>query len=201
MTDYTFRKQVLQSGLCSTQKSISKAFYNHRYKTENGVDKFIFCLSNEMAMQLENDLMKKDSKSYIEARKINQADYRRKERLTNRIETMLNNGPCLFLTLTFEDSYLSNMSEFERRVYITRYLKKYNTMYVANIDYGAKNHREHYHAIIQCEKVNHKEYTLGAINFERIHNNNTEALSKYISKLTNHAIKETTKRNAIIYSR
>ena len=30
-------------------------------------------------------------------------------------------------------------------------------MYVANIDYGSKNKREHYHALINCEKIDFKE--------------------------------------------
>jgi hypothetical protein len=79
-------------------------------------------------------------------------------------------------------------------------------MYVANIDYGAKNKREHYHALINCDKIDFSNWRkYGNINAERVKNKDIESdkikLSKYIAKLSNHAIKETTKRSCLIYSR
>ena len=79
-------------------------------------------------------------------------------------------------------------------------------MYVANIDYGSKNKREHYHALINCDKVDFKSWRkYGNINAKRVRNKDIESdktkLSKYIAKLSNHAIKETTKRSCLIYSR
>ena len=79
-------------------------------------------------------------------------------------------------------------------------------MYVANIDFGAQNHREHYHAVIQCKKIDASSWhKYGAIFIEKVRNNgighDCERLSKYVSKLSNHAIKETTKRCSLLYSR
>ena len=92
-----------------------------------------------------------------------------------------------------------------RRKYVSRCLKKYNTLYVANIDFGKKNGREHYHAVISIDKVDNKDWLYGDIDFKRVRNKNIEEdkkrLSKYIAKLSNHAIKETTKRCCLLYSR
>ena len=119
---------------------------------------------------------------------------------------MLLNGSCIFLTLTFNDDTLRNTTEKQRRVAVSRYLKQYGCMYVANIDYGSKNKREHYHALINCDKVDFKSWRkYGNINAKRVRNKDIESdknkLSKYIAKLSNHAIKETTKRSCLIYSR
>ena len=75
--------------------------------------------------------------------------------------------------------------------------------YVANVDYGAKNHREHYHAVVMCDNIDHKSWRYGAINFKRINYDadidTINKLSMYVAKLTNHAIKETCKRCYLIY--
>ena len=108
------------------------------------------------------------------------------------------------------------MSKETRKQKITRFLKKTCKSYIANIDYGAKNEREHYHALVVpiSENIDNKTYKEmfynSAINFERIvisdkKNHDIEStskkVSKYVSKLTNHAIKETTQQNRIIYSK
>ena len=141
-----------------------------------------------------------------ECEKINHAYYERIKRLKNRVASILLNGSCIFLTLTFNDDTLRNTTEKQRRVAVSRYLKQYGCMYVANIDYGSKNKREHYHALINCDKVDFKSWRkYGNINAKRVRNKDIESdktkLSKYIAKLSNHAIKETTKRSCLIYSR
>lgn len=150
----------------------------------------------------QNGLMKE----LKECEKMNHAYYERIKRLKNRVQTMLLNGACCFITLTFNDDTLRNTTEKQRRVAVSRYLKQYGCMYVANIDYGSKNKREHYHALINCEKVDFKSWRkYGNINAQRVRNKDIESdktkLSKYIAKLSNHAIKETTKRSCLIYSR
>lgn len=141
-----------------------------------------------------------------EVEKIYNASIQRAKRLRERIETMLLNGDCLFLTLTFNDSVLSSTDSMQRRKNVSRFLKSFNCMYVANIDFGTKNHREHYHAVINCNKIDLSLWRkYGNINVQRVRNNsielNKKRLSKYISKLSNHAIKETTKRSCLLYSR
>lgn len=156
-------------------------------------------VSNYCAENGLNDVLK-------ECFKINRAEYERTKRLKRRIEDMLISGACLFLTLTFNDKTLKETTEKQRRVAVSRYLKTCNGRYIANIDFGAKNHREHYHAVIQVSNIDFsgwREY--GNINAERIINKDIESdktkLAKYVCKLSNHAIKETTKRSCLLYSR
>lgn len=140
---------------------------------------------------------------FDECVRINNSWYHRKKKLKNRIERMCLKYECTFLTLTFKDSVLNSTTAQTRRRYVVRFLKQYGC-YVANIDYGSKNEREHYHAIINSREVNYTEWhKIGAIKGERIRvdANSSIKLAKYINKLTNHAIKETNKRSVIIYSR
>lgn len=105
-----------------------------------------------------------------------------------------------FLTFTFNNSYLESSTKESRHLMIRRLLKKHCNSYIANIDYGKKNDREHYHAVISINNlidVNlYKNY--GTINFLKIYSKNEVKLSKYLFKLTYHAIKS---KSTIIYSR
>ena len=137
-----------------------------------------------------------------EAEKINSAFYSRVRRLKKKIANMLQNGNCIFLTFTFTDEILKNTSPDTRRQKVRRFLSQYNCDYVANIDFGKKNKREHYHALIQIDKVNYNAYDYGALNGKKVRSTNDFIkLAKYISKLTNHAIKDTAKGTRIIYNR
>lgn len=145
-------------------------------------------------------------REYNECLKINNASWKRTKRLKDRIECMLKSGQCVFLTLTFNDDTLNNTTAKQRRTAVARYLKSFNCKYVANIDFGSTNHREHYHAVVNCEKVDYKTWRkYGNINGEKIRNRNIEVdkvkLAKYVCKLSNHAIKETTNRSCLMYSR
>jgi hypothetical protein len=119
---------------------------------------------------------------------------------------MLSNGECLFLTLTFNDDALNRSTADSRRQCVRRFLNGFNAPYVANIDFGGKNDREHYHAVICLKKADFDGYkwakTYGFYKAQVIKGANSDKrLAKYISKLTAHAIKETCKGNRIIYSR
>lgn len=132
-------------------------------------------------------------------------DSRRKKvyRLKQKIQDMLQ-YKCIFLTLTFSDDVLQSTSAYTRRTYVARYLKKYNTRYVANIDFGQDDNftkREHYHAIIQTDNVNFADWTCGIINGERVKVKNASALSKYINKITYHAYKQGAGSTRLIFSR
>lgn len=210
--DYAFKSYVLKehSDLLQRAKKSTIVDYARNELETNGVVMPILRHSNESLMnvcELHQDCLNKGLKrEFDECFKINHASYERTKRLKERIESMLLNGSCLFLTLTFNDDTLNNTTQKERRIFVSRYLKSFNCRYVANIDFGFKNHREHYHAVINTDRVN---YTLwnkyGAINGEKIRNRDIESdktkLAKYICKLSNHAIKETTNRSCLIYSR
>ena len=185
--------------LISSVKNISKAKYNSYYGTDLHDD---FKLS--YWLQVEEELINDNSFLYSEALKINKADLNRAVRLKKRIKKYLNLGSCLFLTLTFNDNTLSNTSEDTRRQYVRKWLKSMSSYYVANIDYGKKNGREHYHAVIRLDDITKEDEKLwnryGFLGVRYIRSTEDyKALGKYIAKLTNHAIKNTTKRSAVIY--
>lgn len=159
---------------------------------------------------------------YAEANRIVDADKQRKKRLKQRIERIFSKGRTYFITLTFNEDTMASTDVHTRRVYVTRFLKEVSPDYVGNIDFGAKGGREHYHAVIfsdklddiqyfyskkygwicsQCEQFNGWTYGYYSIKSCGTDNKDKSKLAWYVSKLTNHSIKETTKRNALIYSR
>lgn len=158
----------------------------------------------EVANDITEDykmLWASDPDGFEEARKAANADYRRNTRLKNRIRKMINAGECVFLTMTFTDEVLKSTTQAQRRLYVTRYLKSQSSSYIANIDFGSVNDREHYHGIISGS-ADFSQWIFGNCDGKRIiASSNPLVLAKYINKLCYHAIKETTKRNAVIYSR
>lgn len=96
---------------------------------------------------------------------------------------------------------LNNTSSKTRRTYISRELRSLNVPYIANIDFGSKYDREHYHGIAQIDWIDRETYELGGIHVQRVNTNNPLALAKYINKLTNHALKDSTGCARLLYSR
>ena len=119
--------------------------------------------------------------------------WKRVKRLRIRAEQMILSNHAVFVTLTFRDDVFETTSVETRRRYVARFLKQSCDTYVANIDFGEKNGREHYHAIVDS-KINPLEWKYGSCNVERIRpcKNDSVAVSKYLTKLTSHAIKEST---------
>jgi len=208
--DYKFKSYVLKehSDLIKRYKHAQLVQYcNDLYINDGIVTKTFLSDNKETLNDIEFDcIINNRIKELNEVEKICNASIQRVKRLRSRIETMLLNGNCLFLTLTFNDNTLNSTTTETRRKYVRRYLKEFNCPYVANIDFGSKNHREHYHAVINCNEIDLALWrSYGNINVQKVRNNSIELskkrLSKYISKLSNHAIKETTKRSCLIYSR
>lgn len=210
--DYAFKSYVLKEHNDLLQKAKKSSLLDYaisQYECDGVLmpilrrsDDDLMTTSSLYSFCLENGL----KTEFFECLKINQASYKRTKRLKDRIESMLLNGECLFLTLTFNDSALSTTTPKQRRVAVSRYLKLFNSKYVANIDFGSKNNREHYHAIINTSNIDLRAWReYGNINVERIRNTCIESdktrLAKYIAKLSNHCIKETTKRSSLLYSR
>lgn len=210
--DYAFKSYVMREHKDLLHKVKKAKLYDYlKYEyLENGVISPIL-INHKGDLKgvcdvFNESVSKGQQKEFNECLKIHNANNKRVKRLKKRIETMLLNGACVFLTLTFNNETLETTTEKERRTLTTRYLKTFNAQYVANIDYGSKNHREHYHAIINCEQVDFKAWRKhGNINAQRVRNKDIKSdntkLAKYICKLSNHAIKETTKRSTLIYSR
>lgn len=136
---------------------------------------------------------------------LNSARRQRNKRLSGKINNMLTVGECSFLTLTFTPNTVSNTNELTRRRYVTRYLKSQSEHYIANIDYGNENGTEHYHAVI-FGRVDFEPWRkYGNVNGKRVRFNGEkdtiDKLTKYVTKLTNHAIKNTCRNTKVIYSK
>lgn len=151
----------------------------------------------------------------------NSSRYQRLKRFRKYVSWCLNtDGYCLFVTLTFDDDMLKTSSKY-RKDKVTAFLKSCSPYYLANIDFGSKTDREHYHAILyfpyekeyQCFLSRCKRNKQGAFNCEewkalnefiicRSNDDDVTRLSKYINKLSNHAFKDSTKtsRYHAIYS-
>lgn len=195
MPNYVLKAQVISLGIDKEQRKISRDIY----RNYNDKDKVMQLYDIWYQKMVEyGDL-------WFEAKRVNGARYARNHRLWKRIYKMMCHGQCIFLTLTFKDDDLSNSTYEMRKRWVTRYLKSQSDYYVANIDFGEKNGREHYHAVILADKVDYKLWSSkhGNINGKKCHVGETDAkrLSKYVSKLTNHAIKETTASNRVIYGK
>lgn len=202
--DYELKARVIASGKVKEYKQISRALYAHYTLLETG-EIIHSNLDFATAEQRRSFLISESPKEYREAGKIAHANYEQTKRLKKTIKHMLETSEnCVFLTFTFTDDVLATTSPKTRRTYVSRFLKEQSTQYVGNIDFGGKNGREHYHAV--CNSlVCPKEWVYGALNVQRVRYNpekpDVTKLAKYVAKLSNHAIKETTKRCALIYSR
>lgn len=199
--DYTYKAKILSSSLTNAIRKISlgnhlnlisdiTGEYQYNTLSEQSLDYWIDSLAHRFGFC-----------AILEADRINHATFERVRRLRLRVTSIIS-YPSLFLTLTFTNKVLRSTSKQTRRRYVSRFLRSISINYVANIDYGKKKGREHYHALVQVDSIDHTLWSYGAINFERVYNESTldsERLSSYIAKLTNHAIKKTTKREHLIY--
>lgn len=156
----------------------------------------IYALRDSMKNEVEKQAL-------LECLKILHANYERVKRLQKRVKAIISQNKSTFLTITFDDKHLTETTAKQRRNEITRFLKQFDAPYIANIDFGideTKTKREHYHAVIGCQNIDYSKWPY-YINGEKIIVLNEKALSKYVSKLSNHAIKEQAKRSSLIYSR
>lgn len=125
-------------------------------------------------------------------------------RCRNKLWKAIQSGKAYFLTLTFTDGVLEKTTQKTRRTYVSRWLKKVSIRYVGNIDFGDRNGREHYHALVEAECPPPKSWKYGFMDRPR-KVGNTEAdrdkISKYTTKLTRHALKESTKGDKVKFPR
>lgn len=199
--DYKFKSEVINSGFCQLEKKVSNALFKFNQYNNKGSD--LLEMSYNTAIKVHNNMLRTNSREWAEAKKINCATRHRARRLKQRIEIMLVYYKCWFLTLTFSDEVLKNTSANTRRQYVVDFCNSLNPYdYVANKDFGKINNREHYHCVIApgVSKIDYTSWSCGNLDGE-VCNKNATALSKYVAKLTNHAIKETTKRESLIYCR
>ena len=205
--NYELKAQVLKTDICKRLKKLDRQNYL------NSIEGVIqdYDLDSEYI-----DLLFQYGEVYIkEGRKINLSSYKKTQRLRDKIRQFLESGNCIWLTLNFNNETLESTNDITRRQYVRRFLKEYKD-YIANIDFGDDGEyidrhgnkriatsREHYHAIVKTDYIDMSKWLYGYAFTERIRNNDKsiKKLPKYITKLTNHAVKESTKRCHIIYSR
>ena len=134
---------------------------------------------------------------YMAARRLCNSTRSRRSRAYKRIGRLVVDGWCWFLTLTFSDEVLAKTSHETRRRYVARYLKSLGGRYVANVDYGSKNGREHYHALIELQGKDRSaigKWPYGYYLALPVGNaeSDSKAVTTYVTKLTSHALKKST---------
>lgn len=149
--------------------------------------------------------------TYRVARNLNDSVRAKARRTRNKVGQCIIDGNAYFITLTFKDEVLARTSEETRRRYVSRFLKGLCDRYVANIDYGGKKGREHYHAIglpffwtfdtykngkrLYQDMPDFRDWNkYGFFSLEKIGNSDTDMkkVSNYTAKLSAHALKKTT---------
>ena len=114
------------------------------------------------------------------------------------------NYKLIFGTLTFSDSTLARTSERTRTRYVTKYLSDHTYHYIANIDFGDKNNREHYHFIAMVkDKLECKDWNYGLSKFQwiKMTSKDIKSTKNYLLKLNNHSYKSSTRQKRIIRDR
>ena len=201
----TLKQFILEHKIDGEAAKLSRKAFLLYQREKNGL--YYPTINNYSFEKLINEkktLIKKYGSTTLKvANNLNQAKYQRTIRLKKRIQEAVESGSAYFITITFNSETLKNTNEQTRRKYVSRWLKSLSEFYVANIDYGLINEREHYHAVITSDNKPPKSWPYGFIDILKIKTteNDTKRISKYISKLTNHAIKHTTKSKRIIYSK
>lgn len=137
-------------------------------------------------------------------RKIYNARRSKCYRIRKRLYFMLKYSNCknfLFLTFTFTDSVFESTNDKTRRVYVRRFLTATGGSYVANLDFGKLNEREHYHAIVGVDRVDFHNWHYGNLDFRKVLHfaDDICKLTPYINKISNHCVKTTASN--VIYSR
>lgn len=151
----------------------------------------------------------KDFSNNIEYDKIinsrNCKSYRIKKRLLYLISHRKN---VYFITFTFDDTEIKKCDR-SKLDSIKNCLKSFSNdiLIMMNRDFGSKNDREHFHCIVGTDSdtdiISHVNSSYKSrSNVKKVYKNSKDVkcLSKYINKLTNHCIKDTTHRFRMYYN-
>jgi hypothetical protein len=136
---------------------------------------------------------------------INNSRYHRIKKVKEKINEVVITGHAVFITLTFTNEILSSTSEITRRRYVARFLKDTCDFFVANQDFGEDFGREHYHAVVspKNDNLDLSKWVYGFSSQEKVRctSDDVGAISRYVTKLTYHAVKNSASTNRLIYSR
>lgn len=198
--NYERKAQVLTNGDYDTYRFYRQSQHENLKQNKNNPFSSKAEADAYAEWKLENDF-----DNWHECEKLDNARCHRIARLRSKMRETLKRGGK-FVTLTFSDEVLAKTKAKTRHEYVKTWLRGFYQG-IANIDFGAENGREHYHAVVPCENVDLSSWKYGYAfvkdvkirtdaDFER----QVEKLSCYSSKLVNHAIKDTTKGYRTIYS-
>ena len=211
MIDYQLKSECIVLDVETNIIADINALSKYQYQLEYGLIDFDWYINSnylQLIRQRIDDFAMSYPNHYAEYSKIIHADFERKRRLRNRIQEMIDKRQdVVFATFTFRPEYLLYACDTWRRDIVMAYVKSITDVYVGNIDFGKINGHEHYHFVLgnKVDKLLLQEfaYKFGNIDVELVRKSTTDfkKLATYITKLTNHALKVTTKRQALIYSR
>lgn len=126
------------------------------------------------------------------------------DRLEHRINGMLKKGRTSFLTLTWNDGALSSNRKDTRKKFVRQALNECSADFIANIDFGKKSSREHYHAVclsLDVDGIRKRWKSFGFIKVENVIPSTEGSLALYVDKLCNHALKESAGWDRLMYCR
>ena len=125
----------------------------------------------------------------------------KKRRCSKSVDSMFKKYDYVyFFTYQFYDNHLALTKKY-RKSLVVKWLKGNCSAYALNIDFGEITYREHYHAVIGTNtKIPFKSLPSN-ITLERIpnHVDDKERISKYITKLSSHAVKISTRNERLSY--
>lgn len=137
------------------------------------------------------------------------ARYMKVSRIKKRLIYLLTRYDFIyFVTFTFDDQLINRCDRTKRDLIKSSLLSfDSNIKFILNVDYGKKTEREHYHCIVATNNnfslSIHLKNTYPCFTKTELCNKKSsdlKRLSKYINKLTNHALKDSTKNKRIYFN-
>lgn len=113
-----------------------------------------------------------------------------------------------FCTFTFDDKLIKKCDRTKRDL-IKASLNSFDSdiKFILNVDYGTKTEREHYHCLVGTNKSSSLRQHLKnvypcrtGVEFVPCSVSDIKRLSKYINKLSNHCLKDSTKGKRIYFN-
>lgn len=222
MSDTNIRKKVKESGLYKTYLAKRRdAFINPFFDVETGeqvkdkrnslyneVTTYYPSGSVQTIKYLNGEYFGMTDEEAKECEKIRRATKRQRTDIEKHISYLFQRKDydLYFVTLTFNDEALT-YKEKTRYDHVIRTLSQFDD-YIANIDYGDENEREHYHAVValskhyrnvsELDKIKNfynigllNKYRYGFYSAEKIKKTDDakKALAKYQTKLMFHSVK------------
>lgn len=192
------KNTIINNGIYEEYKSERNRIYREKGDVLNAINYEIFSFYETEVFQ--------------ECQSIYSAEHQRKTRNFDYIcrwyfgmEYMPKFKDCklIFGTLTFSDKVLERTNSDTRRQKVRRFLQKNAIHYIANIDFGKQNGREHYHFLALTENGIEGKWKSGLAKYEnvKLNKNDIKATKNYLLKLNNHSFKDTTRQQRLIKDR